>query len=143
MSLIEATGELQSERRDVWALVAEPYHLPDWWPAYTGVKPDRRGLAENARWQVVRSVAPGLLRRPEGEGLIVITGRRGVGASLARRQAGDRGRREARQRGHRPDARDHVRRRPVAPPGHRGRAAPAEPLAHPPARPLPDGGRTL
>ena len=73
MSLIEATGELQSDRPDVWALVAEPYHLPDWWPAYTGVKPDRRGLAEGARWQVVRNIAPGFLRRPEGEGLIVIT----------------------------------------------------------------------
>lgn len=73
MSVVEATGELLSERRDVWALVAEPYHLPDWWPAYTGVKPDRRGLAENARWQVVRGTSPGLLRRPGGEGLIVLT----------------------------------------------------------------------
>jgi uncharacterized protein YndB with AHSA1/START domain len=73
MSLIEATGDLQSDRADVWALVAEPYHLPDWWPAYTGVVPDRRGLAENARWQVIRSTSPGLLRRPEGEGVIVIT----------------------------------------------------------------------
>lgn len=73
MSLVEATGELQSDRREVWALVAEPYHLPDWWPAYTGVKPDRRGLAEGARWQVIRNTAPGFLRRPEGEGLIVVT----------------------------------------------------------------------
>ena len=73
MSLIEATGELQSDRADVWALVAEPYHLPDWWPGYTGVKPDRRGLVENARWQVIRSTSPGLLRRPVGEGVIVIT----------------------------------------------------------------------
>jgi hypothetical protein len=72
MSLIEEVGELQSERRDVWALVSEPYHLPDWWPAYTGVKPDRRGLAEGARWEVIRSRVPGLIRRPEGEGLIVI-----------------------------------------------------------------------
>jgi uncharacterized protein YndB with AHSA1/START domain len=73
MSRIEATAVLQSDRRDVWALVAEPYHLPDWWPAYTGVKPDRRGLAEDARWQVVRSSSPGLLRKPEAEGLIVLT----------------------------------------------------------------------
>jgi hypothetical protein len=72
MSLIEATGELLSDRREAWALVAEPYHLPDWWPAYTGVKPDRRGLVEGARWEVIRSSAPGFLRRPEGEGLIVI-----------------------------------------------------------------------
>jgi hypothetical protein len=73
MSLVEATGELQSERPDVWALVAEPYHLPDWWPAYTGVRPDRRGAAESARWEVVRSTTPGFLRAPEGEGLIVLT----------------------------------------------------------------------
>jgi uncharacterized protein YndB with AHSA1/START domain len=73
MSLVEASGELQSDRREVWALIAEPYHLPDWWPAFTGVKPDRRGLVEGARWQVIRNSAPGLLRRPEGEALIVIT----------------------------------------------------------------------
>jgi len=73
LSRVEATGELESDRPDVWALVAEPYHLPDWWPAYTGVKPDRRGLAENARWQVIRNTSPGFLRRPEGEGMIVIT----------------------------------------------------------------------
>ena len=68
-----ATRELLAPREDVWALVAEPYHLPDWWPAYTGVQPDRRGLAENARWKVVRARSPGLLRRGGGEGMIVIT----------------------------------------------------------------------
>jgi hypothetical protein len=71
--VIEAEKVLLSPREDVWALVSEPYHLPDWWPAYTGVQPDRRGLAEGARWEVVRSPAPGLLRRPRGGGLIVIT----------------------------------------------------------------------
>jgi hypothetical protein len=70
--MIEATRELLAPRQDVWALVSEPYHLPDWWPAYTGVQPDRRGLATGARWQVVRARVPGLLRRPGGEGLIVI-----------------------------------------------------------------------
>jgi hypothetical protein len=71
--VIEAAGTLQAPRDDVWALVAEPYHLPDWWPGYQGVEPDRRGLAVNARWQVLRSTAPGLLRRPGGPGLVVIT----------------------------------------------------------------------
>jgi len=70
--VIEATRELLAPKQDVWALVAEPYHLPDWWPAYTGVRPDRRGLATNARWTVTRSAAPGLLRRPRGEATIVI-----------------------------------------------------------------------
>ncbi|HEU4449693.1 MAG TPA: SRPBCC family protein [Gaiellaceae bacterium] len=73
MSRVEASGVLSSPRADVWALVSEPYHLPDWWPGYTGVRPDRRGLAEDARWEVVRGKAPGLLRRPEGEGLVVVT----------------------------------------------------------------------
>jgi hypothetical protein len=71
--VIEASWELLATRADVWALVSEPYHLPDWWPAYTGVQPDRRGLAVNARWEVVRSRTPGFLRRPRGSGLIVIT----------------------------------------------------------------------
>lgn len=63
---------LVASREDVWALVTEPYHLPDWWPAYTGVEPDRRGLAEGARWTVLRSRTPGFLRKPRGKGLIVI-----------------------------------------------------------------------
>lgn len=63
---------LLASREDVWALVAEPFHLPDWWPGYTGVEPDRRGLAENARWTVVRSRRPGFVRRPHGSGLILI-----------------------------------------------------------------------
>ena len=71
--MIEASRELLAPRGDVWALVSEPYNLPDWWPSYTGVRPDRRGLAENARWHVSRGRTPGLLRRPGGEGVIVIT----------------------------------------------------------------------
>jgi hypothetical protein len=63
---------LLARRDEVWALVAEPYNLPDWWPAYSGVEPDRRGLSEDARWTVMRSRTPGFLRRPRGRGLIVI-----------------------------------------------------------------------
>lgn len=70
--MISATRELLAPRADVWALVAEPYNLPDWWPAYTGVRPDRLGLAENARWEVHRSASPGFLRRPGGTGLVVV-----------------------------------------------------------------------
>jgi hypothetical protein len=68
----EDTRTLLAPRDDVWALVSEPFHLPDWWPGYTGVQPDRRGLAENARWEVVRARRPGLLRTPLGTGLIVV-----------------------------------------------------------------------
>jgi hypothetical protein len=70
--VIEASRVLLAPREDVWRLVAEPFNLPDWWPSYMGVQPDRRGLAEEARWTVTRSRTPGFLRRPRGEGLIVI-----------------------------------------------------------------------
>ena len=70
--MITASRELLASRADVWELVSEPYHLTDWWPAYTGVKPDRLGLAPNARWEVVRSRTPGFFRKPRGQGLIVI-----------------------------------------------------------------------
>jgi uncharacterized protein YndB with AHSA1/START domain len=72
VATVRAERELLAPRADVWALVAEPYHLADWWPAYTGVHPDRRGLAEGARWTVRRSRTPGFLRRPGGEGTIVL-----------------------------------------------------------------------
>jgi uncharacterized protein YndB with AHSA1/START domain len=96
-----ASRELLAPRRDVWALVSEPYNLPDWWPAYVGVRPDRLGLAVNARWTVRRADTPGLLRRPGGEGVIVITRvdptlelawhdvRQGIDVSLALVNAGE------------------------------------------------------
>ena len=68
----ETSLVLPIQRKDAWALVSEPLHLPDWWPGYTGVEPDRRGLQENARWTVVRGLRPGFLRKPRGTGLIVI-----------------------------------------------------------------------
>jgi uncharacterized protein YndB with AHSA1/START domain len=49
----EASLELLAPRADVWAFLAEPYHLPDWWPGLTGVEPDRRGLAPGARWKAM------------------------------------------------------------------------------------------
>jgi uncharacterized protein YndB with AHSA1/START domain len=70
---IEAKQELLALRGDVWALISEPRHLSDWWPGYATIRPDRRGFGEGARWQVVRASAPGLLRRPGGEGLLVVT----------------------------------------------------------------------
>ena len=70
---VEAQNELIATRGDVWKLLGEPRHLADWWPDYETIRPDRRGLAEGARWQVVRGSAPGLLRRPGGEGMLVIT----------------------------------------------------------------------
>jgi uncharacterized protein YndB with AHSA1/START domain len=71
---IEAQRELLAVRGDVWELLSEPHHLSDWWPEYTTIRPDRRGFAEGARWQVARGGSPGFLRRPGGEGLIVLHG---------------------------------------------------------------------
>jgi hypothetical protein len=45
-----ATRELAASREDVWRFLAEPYHLPDWWPGIVGVQPDHRGFAPGARW---------------------------------------------------------------------------------------------
>jgi uncharacterized protein YndB with AHSA1/START domain len=69
---VAATRELLAPPDDVWALLSEPYHLSDWWPGYATVHPDRRGLAAGARWQIARSRQTGLLRKPGGQGLIVI-----------------------------------------------------------------------
>jgi uncharacterized protein YndB with AHSA1/START domain len=71
---LQASRELLALREEVWNLLAEPYHLSDWWPGYTAIRPDRRGLVAGARWGVVRSSDPGLLRRPGGEGTIIIRG---------------------------------------------------------------------
>jgi uncharacterized protein YndB with AHSA1/START domain len=57
-----AERELIAPRSDVWAFVAEPRHLADWWPGIAAVEPDRRGLAPGARWQVRRGQRPGLFR---------------------------------------------------------------------------------
>ncbi|HEY2326761.1 MAG TPA: hypothetical protein VGH52_04670 [Gaiellaceae bacterium] len=40
----------------MWAFLAEPYHLTDWWPGLTGVEPDRRGFAPGARWKAIATV---------------------------------------------------------------------------------------
>jgi uncharacterized protein YndB with AHSA1/START domain len=72
MARVDASRTLLASRQDVWKLLAEPHHLSDWWPGYRAVRPDRRGLAEGARWTVVRSLEPGLFRSAESEGVIVL-----------------------------------------------------------------------
>jgi uncharacterized protein YndB with AHSA1/START domain len=56
---VSAARELLAPRADVWAFVAEPFHLSDWWPGITGVEPDRRGLAPGARWTVISTPQAG------------------------------------------------------------------------------------
>ena len=48
----QASRELLASREEVWSFLAEPYHLSDWWPGTSAVRPDRRGLAVGARWEV-------------------------------------------------------------------------------------------
>jgi uncharacterized protein YndB with AHSA1/START domain len=57
---------------DVWAFLAEPYNLADWWPGISGVEPDRRGLAPGARWRVVSPNKPSLFRRPQTAGALLV-----------------------------------------------------------------------
>ena len=45
-----ATSLVPASRAEVWAILAEPLHLPDWWPGLLAVEPDRRGFAPGARW---------------------------------------------------------------------------------------------
>jgi uncharacterized protein YndB with AHSA1/START domain len=57
---------------DVWAFLAEPYNLADWWPGISGVEPDRRGLAPGARWKVIGPVQPTYFRRPQATGTLLV-----------------------------------------------------------------------
>ena len=72
MPTYSASRELLAPRADVWAFLAEPYHLPDWWPGISGVEPDRRGFAPGARWQVLGADRPSLLRKPNMTGTLVV-----------------------------------------------------------------------
>ena len=57
---------------DVWAFLAEPYNLADWWPGISGVEPDRRGFAPGARWKVIGSNQPTYFRRPQATGTLLV-----------------------------------------------------------------------
>jgi len=69
---VAASIELLAPRDDVWAFVADPFNLPNWWPRVAGVVPDRRGLAPGARWRVQGTNQPSLLRRPEAVGMLLV-----------------------------------------------------------------------
>jgi uncharacterized protein YndB with AHSA1/START domain len=67
-----AARELLAPRADVWAFIAEPYHLPDWWPGITGVEPDRRGFAPGARWKVIVASHNVFVGRRSRETLLIV-----------------------------------------------------------------------
>src|SRR3954466_11621595 len=70
MPTYSAARELLAPREDVWAFLAEPNHLSDWWPGINSVQPDRRGLAPGARWRIQGLGRPTYVvgRRPEVAG---------------------------------------------------------------------------
>ena len=72
MPTYDAERELLAPRTDVWAFLAEPYNLPDWWPGIGGLQPDRRGLAPGARWQIVGENRPSLFRKPNMSGTLLV-----------------------------------------------------------------------
>jgi hypothetical protein len=56
----------------VWEFIAEPHHFPDWWPGVAAVEPDRRGVAEGARWHVRGVDRPTLFRRATSSGMLLV-----------------------------------------------------------------------
>jgi hypothetical protein len=72
MPRVSAQRELLASRADVWAFVAEPHHFPDWWPGIAAVRPDRRGFAEGARWEVVGADRPTLFRQASSSGILQV-----------------------------------------------------------------------
>jgi uncharacterized protein YndB with AHSA1/START domain len=67
-----ASRELLAPREDVWRFIGEPRHLSDWWPGIAAVRPDRRGLAPGARWELVGSAQPGLFRKGGATALLIV-----------------------------------------------------------------------
>ena len=72
MPRASASRELLASRDDVWAFIAEPHHFADWWPGIAGVHPDRRGLAEGARWELHTADRPTLFRRATSSGMLLV-----------------------------------------------------------------------
>ena len=72
MPAYHAERELLAPRADVWAFLSEPFNLPDWWPGISGLRPDRRGFAPGARWQVVGENRPSLFRKPNMSGTLLV-----------------------------------------------------------------------
>jgi uncharacterized protein YndB with AHSA1/START domain len=69
-----ARMEMLASREDLWSFIAEPHHFSDWWPGIAGVRPDRRGLAEGARWEVYGVERPTLFRRATSSGKLLVRG---------------------------------------------------------------------
>ena len=69
---VEASHEVLASRADVWRFLSEPYHLADWWPTVSAVRPDARGFREGARWEVAGPTSPTLFRKAGATGLAIV-----------------------------------------------------------------------
>jgi len=72
MPRVSAARELLASREDVWEFIADPGHFADWWPGVAAVEPDRRGLAEGARWTIRSTERPTLFRRSGYSGTLLV-----------------------------------------------------------------------
>ena len=72
MPRASAAKELLASRDDLWSFIAEPHHFADWWPGIAGGRPDRRGLAEGARWEIFGVERPTLFRRATSSGMLLV-----------------------------------------------------------------------
>jgi hypothetical protein len=72
MPRASAAKELLTSRDDLWSFIAEPHHFADWWPGIAGVRPDRRGLSEGARWEIFGVERPTLFRRATSSGMLLV-----------------------------------------------------------------------
>src|SRR5262245_35320381 len=68
----EASRELDATREAVWSFIAEPLHLADWWPGISAVRPDRRGFALGARWEIVGGPRPSFFRSSAASSMLVV-----------------------------------------------------------------------
>ena len=72
MPRVVAKRELLASRAEVWAFLAEPRNFADWWPGIADVRPDRRGLAEGARWEIVANYRPSMFRQAASSGILQV-----------------------------------------------------------------------
>src|SRR5580765_2731419 len=70
MPKYEATRTLLAPRSDVWAFLADPHRMADWWPGIDGVTPDRRGFQTGARWAIHGDNRPSLTRKAYHSGAL-------------------------------------------------------------------------
>jgi uncharacterized protein YndB with AHSA1/START domain len=69
----EARRVLPAPVDDVWAVLAEPERLAEWWPGIEAVDPGRRGLVPGGFWRVEGgSARPSFRRRPEMAGNLLV-----------------------------------------------------------------------